>query len=66
MKSPREEGEARKARFVFRREYSFYYLLTLLEGSARQIWGCFAMFTIVKKFDVDVRTVTIMLAINAC
>jgi predicted MFS family arabinose efflux permease len=65
VKSPRKEGESRKARIIFRREYSFYYLLTMLEGSARQIWGVFAMLAIVQTFHVDVRTVTVMLAINA-
>ncbi len=64
-KSPRKEEGPRKARIIFRREYSFYYLLTMLEGSARQIWGVFAMLAIVQTFHVDVRTVTVMLAINS-
>lgn len=63
-KSPRKEG-ARRARILYRREYSFYYLLTMLQGAARQIWGVFAMLAIVQQFHVDVRTVTIMLAINS-
>ena len=37
----------------------------MLEGSARQIWGAFAMFVIVETFKVDVRTVAMMLAINS-
>lgn len=65
VKSPRVDGMKRTARIVIRREYSFYYLLTALEGSARQIWGSFAMFVIVATFMVDVRTVTMMLIINS-
>ena len=65
VKSPRKQGDTKKVRIIVRREYSFYYLLTMLEGSARQIWGAFAMFTIVATFKVDVRTVTMMLAINS-
>jgi predicted MFS family arabinose efflux permease len=65
VKSPRAAGEEKRARFIIRREYGFYYLLTFLEGSARQIWGSFAMFTLVKNFGIDVRTVTAMLIFNS-
>jgi predicted MFS family arabinose efflux permease len=65
VKAIRKEGEERSARIIIRREYAFYYLLTALEGSARQIWGSFAMFTIVATFGVDVRTVTMMLIGNS-
>jgi predicted MFS family arabinose efflux permease len=65
VKSPRKEGLERTARIVIRREYSFYYLLTALEGSTRQIWGSFAMFTLVAVFQIDVRTVTMMLVANS-
>lgn len=65
VKSPRAPGHEKRARFILRREYSFYYMLTFLEGSARQIWGSFAMFTLVKNFGIDVRTVTLMLVINS-
>ncbi len=65
VQSPREPGQEKRARFVLRREYSFYYMLTFLEGSARQIWGSFAMFTLVANYGVDVRTVTAMLIVNS-
>ena len=65
VKSPRAVGEEKRSRFVIRREYGFYYLLTFLEGSARQIWGSFAMFTLVKNFGIDIRTVTMMLIVNS-
>lgn len=65
VKSPRPPEHEKRARFVIRREYSFYYLLNFLEGSARQIWGSFAMFTLVKNYGIDVRTVTMMLIVNS-
>lgn len=64
-KSPHSAGQEKRARFIVRREYSFYYLLNFLEGSARQIWGSFAMFTLVKNYGIDVRTVTLMLIVNS-
>jgi MFS family permease len=63
--SPRPAGQERRKRFVLRREYTFYYLLNFLEGSARQIWGSFAMFTLVRHFGINVRTVTAMLILNS-
>jgi predicted MFS family arabinose efflux permease len=63
--SPRTPDHEVRKRFVLRREYSFYYVLTFLEGSARQIWGSFAMFTLVKTYGIDVRTVTAMLIANS-
>lgn len=63
--SPRKPEHEKRARFVLRREYSFYYLLTFLEGSARQIWGSFALFTLVATYGVDVRTITAMLIFNS-
>ena len=65
VRSPRPPGQEKRARFVIRREYSFYYLLQFLEGSARQIWGSFAMFTLVATYGIDVRTVTVMLIVNS-
>jgi predicted MFS family arabinose efflux permease len=64
-KSPRAAHEEVRKRFVFRREYSFYYVLAFLEGAARQIWFSFAMFTLVKNFGIDIRTVTAMLIANS-
>jgi hypothetical protein len=65
VKSPRAPEHEKRARFILRREYSFYYLLTFLEGSARQIWGSFALFTIVENFHVDVQTIALMLIANS-
>jgi predicted MFS family arabinose efflux permease len=65
VRSPRPAEEAKRKRFVLRREYNFFYILNFLEGSARQIWGSFAMFTLVRHYGVDVRTVTMMLILNS-
>jgi MFS family permease len=63
--SPRAPEHEKRKRLVFRREYGFYYVLNFLEGSARQIWGSFAMFTLVKSYGISVRTVTAMLIANS-
>lgn len=63
--SPRAPEHERRKRLVFRREYGFFYVLNFLEGSARQIWGSFAMFTLVKSYGISVRTVTAMLIANS-
>ena len=63
--SPRAPEHEKRRRIVVRREYSFYYVLTFLEGSARQIWGSFAMFTLVATYKIDVQTVTAMLIANS-
>lgn len=65
VSSPRAPEHEKRKRFVFRREYSFFYVLNFLEGSARQIWGSFAMFTLVKSYGISVRTVTAMLFANS-
>jgi hypothetical protein len=64
VRSPRPVVAGAK-RLVLRRVYSFYYVLNFLEGSARQIWSSFAMFTLVSHFGVNVRTVTAMLILNS-
>ncbi len=65
VRSPRPAEHERRRRLVFRREYGLFYLLNFLEGSARQIWGSFAMFTLVKFYGIGVRTVTAMLIANS-
>ncbi|HEU5318276.1 MAG TPA: MFS transporter, partial [Chloroflexota bacterium] len=65
VRSPRRAADGPRKRLVLRREYGFYYLLNFLEGSARQIWSSFAMFTLVRHYGVGVRTVTAMLILNS-
>ena len=43
----------RENRFVLRKKYWLYYLLSLMDGSRRQIFTTFAIFALVKAFGTD-------------
>jgi MFS family permease len=60
----RDKEEAPRVRIVFRRRYLTYYLLTMLDGSRRQIFSTFAIFLLVRIYHVDVRAVTVLLLFN--
>ena len=48
------------ARFVFRKRYGLYYLLTFLEGWRKQIFVAFAGFLLVKMYDTSLTTMLIL------
>ncbi len=53
-------------RFVFRRKYWLYYLLSFLEGWRKQIFIAFAGFLLVKKYDTSLSTMLLLfMAIQA-
>ena len=60
----RDKDAAPRVRISFRRRYLTYYLLAMLDGSRRQIFGTFAVFLLVRNYHVDVRTVTVLLLAN--
>jgi MFS family permease len=45
---------------VFRREYGLFYLLCFLEGCRRQIFGIFALFTLIAVYNTPVETVLLL------
>lgn len=49
---------------IFRRRYLVYYLLTLLDGSRRQIFSTFAVFLLVRNYHVGVQSITVLLLFN--
>ncbi|MHB9071426.1 MAG: MFS transporter [Sedimentisphaerales bacterium] len=49
-----------KAKLVFRRKYSLYYLLNFLEGWRKQIFLAFAGFLLVKVYGTPLSTMLIM------
>jgi len=61
----REGQEVRRSRILIRRRYSLYYVLTLLDGSRRQIFSTFAVFLLVRVYHLDVQHVTGLLIFNA-
>lgn len=53
-----------KKKMYLRRKYWLYYLLTLLEGSRRQIFIVFAVYLLVKKFDYSIQSISMLFVIN--
>ena len=51
-------------KFVLRRRYWLYYLLTFFAGARRQIFIVFAAFMMVEKFGYEVHEVTALFLIN--
>jgi len=54
----------RENRFVLRRGYWLYYLLSFLEGSRRQVFMTFAIFALVKVFGTDRSVIIRLILIN--
>ncbi len=54
----------RENRFVLRKKYWLYYLLSLLDGSRRQIFTTFAIFALVKVFGTDRGVIIKLVLIN--
>lgn len=61
--SPDLTGGIRESRFVFKRRYSLYYLLSFLQGCRKQTFLTFAIFLLVREFgtnrDIIIRLVLI-------
>lgn len=62
--SHRASGGKRQ-RLILRREYGLFYLLTFLEGCRRQIFSIFALFTLIKVYNIPLTTVLLLSLINA-
>ena len=54
----------RENRFVLRKSYGLYYVLSLLDGSRRQIFTTFAIFALVKVFGTDRDIIIKLVLIN--
>ena len=50
-------------RFVFRRQYSLYYMLCFLEGSRKQIFLAFAGFLLVKQFNTPLKEMLLLMGV---
>ena len=60
------EGEARaaaprRAPMVWRRQYRYYYLLSILDGGRQQILFSFGLWVLVSRFGLSVSQVTVVL-----
>lgn len=64
--SASDRAAARVApKIVWRQEYKLYYALSFLDGSRQQIYFAFAPFVLVEEFNVNARSITILLIISA-
>ena len=61
---PRPAVRLLKPRFVVRRSYSLYYVLTFLDGCRRQIFMTFAVFALVKVFGVSVQQIALLMMVS--
>lgn len=52
-------------KIVWRPEYRLYYALSFLDGSRMQIYFAFAPFVLVEEFNVDARSMTLLLIVAA-
>jgi len=65
---PMGTGESvlpKKRKVVFRKKYWLYYLLAFLMGSRRHIFTTFAIFLLVGKYGIDVKTTTTLFLVNS-
>ena len=60
------EGKERRAapareRYVWRREYRYYYLLNLLDGARQQVFFSFGLWVLVNRFGLTVAQISLVL-----
>ncbi|MBE3102270.1 MAG: MFS transporter [Firmicutes bacterium] len=48
-----EKPSVKKIRFVFRKEYTLYYILSIVNGARKQIFLTFAPWVLIKMYHVD-------------
>jgi predicted MFS family arabinose efflux permease len=60
-----QERAVKRERMVFRREYRFYYLLSLLDGARQQIFFSFGLWVLVDHFDLGVPAISAIMLVTA-
>jgi MFS family permease len=64
LKIPSTKKTFNKTRFVFRRRYSVFYVLSFFEGARRQMFVTFAPFALVKIYGLDVTAMALVMVIG--
>jgi MFS family permease len=64
FKIPSPKKTFNKTRFVFRRRYSIFYVISFFEGARRQMFVTFAPFALVKIYGLDVTTMALVMVIG--
>ncbi len=57
-------SKIKQKKFVFRKKYTVFYLLTLLSGARRQIFMVFSVFLLIKKFSFSIQEITLLFVFN--
>jgi predicted MFS family arabinose efflux permease len=57
-------GGGARQKWVFRKRYSLYYALTLLEGARRQLFQTFAVFALVREFHTPAQVIARLMLLN--
>ena len=60
-----EKAELKQARFIFRRRYSLYYVITFFAGCRRHIFTTFAAYALVKVHGVSAKNIAALMAVNS-
>lgn len=60
-----QKGLPTRRKVVLRKKYWLYYLLAFLMGSRRHIFTTFAIFLLVKNFEVTVQTIALLFLVNS-
>jgi len=63
--SREEKAELKHERFIFRRKYSLYYVITFLGGCRRHIFTTFAAYALVKVHGVRAEHIALLMAVNS-
>lgn len=53
-----------RKKMILRKKYTLYYILTFLAGSRRQVFLAFAIFLLVKKFNMGLTEITALFILN--
>ncbi|TAK20144.1 MAG: MFS transporter [Chloroflexota bacterium] len=62
---PSRMVEQREERMIFRRKYGLYYVLNFLDGCRMEVFQAFGVFLLVKVYELDVRTMTILFLVSS-
>jgi len=62
--SKRKKAELKHEKFIFRRKYLLYYVITFLAGCRRHIFTTFALFALVKIHGVKAEYIAILMTVN--
>ncbi len=61
---PSNRGKEENRKIKIKKKYSLYYILSFLRGCRRHIFTTFAIFLLVKNYDLDITIISILMFAN--